>query len=75
MALVGKGFYNSEVEFWKLGWLIKGAQRAGLGWDTALDTPEGNLEIKLLLKQNSIKSLVKSISPLSESCCLWLLAV
>lgn len=75
MALVGKGFYNREVEFWKLGWLIKGAQTAGLGWDTALDTPEGNLEIKLLLKQNSIKSLVKSISPLSESCCLWLLAV
>lgn len=52
MALVGKGFYNREVEFWKLGWLIKGAERAGLGWegwDTAPDTPESNLESKIAL--------------------------
>lgn len=56
MALVGKGFYNREVELWKLGWLIKGTERAGLGWDTDPDTPESNLEIKLLFKQKSIKS-------------------
>lgn len=60
MALVGRGFYSREGEFWKLGWLIKGAQRAGLGWegwDAEPDTPQSSLDIKLFFKHQELSKI------------------